>query len=258
MNQAELNTILSNHASWLESKGNKGEQANFSNEYLNSKYSNTENIATISINEFGGVSYAAGRSTYVESGELSGTLIQCANLDFSASNLNGATIKGAIFYNCKFHNTHINNSEINQAVFVKSNLYLAYFFGIKELTNSTFIDCELANIFIQEANLSGSNLSRSTFKNCSFYNSDLSNSELQGSTFNNCDLSHVLLTKANAESTTFESCSMENTDLFNTVLNKSTLIDLDINKLKFTPVKNSVFKKAIHLHHGMRIKDVYV
>lgn len=257
MNQEQLNEIAANHLRWLESQGEDGERANFSNDYLNTRFSNFENVSTLQIREDGGYTYGGGRGVNIDTGELAGTLIQCANLDFSGFSLNGANLSGAIFYNCKMHNTSINSDSLNAAIFVQSDLYLAYFFGVKELSGSTFISCKLANIHLQGKDLSGSNFCRSNFKNCSIDMSNLSNVMMYGCQAFNCNFSRSQLTNANLESSTFEQCTLEYADVIGAKMNKCTLKDLSISKLKFKPVSNSIFKKVVHMHHGMRLQNVY-
>jgi hypothetical protein len=47
VNQSQLDEILRKHRLWLESNQENGEQANFSNSFLNERYSNKNDVSTI-------------------------------------------------------------------------------------------------------------------------------------------------------------------------------------------------------------------
>jgi uncharacterized protein YjbI with pentapeptide repeats len=181
VNQSQLDEILRKHRLWLESNQENGEQANFSNSFLNERYSNKNDVSTINMNELGGYSVSKGVSTYSDNGNIAGIIFQCFELDFSGQNLSLAIFKDSIFFKCNMQGVRFSNCDFSDAKFFQVNFTQAPFLiGMPNFSNVIMNRCIFKNNFIQSTDLTKCNFSGSEFKNCSFIGSDFAGSELYG------------------------------------------------------------------------------
>jgi uncharacterized protein YjbI with pentapeptide repeats len=220
MTQDELNLIIKSHQLWLSSNAEEGQQANFDNDLIDNAFDHDPQSMRLRFHKGGGLE-AVGGIAYVNGKESTEhTPSHFTNLDFAKADLRRAIFNNALFYKCDMSEVNFSGCALSQVKFAEVNLSRSRFGGffepLSQLKGVTFLRCDLTHNFLQQHDLSESELSGTDFSDSNMIQTNFSNSTANGAIFKS-----VGLLGAN-----FSSCS----------LSTSKFIDSDLSGANFSLV----------------------
>lgn len=218
MTQEELDLIIKNHQSWLASAGKEGHQANFDNEEICREYIHQPQSMRVKILKGGGIE-AAGGIVHVHGKESTEHIpSHFTALDFGKADLRGALFTNAFFYKCDMSEVNFSSCDLRESKFAEVKLTKAKFGGFFEppakLSGVTFIRCDLRHNFLQQH--------------------DLSQSELSGTDFSNSNMISTIFKGATVNGAKFESVSLISADFSECLLSYSEFINSDLSVTNFS------------------------
>lgn len=269
MTQEELDLILKQHKLWLESAGEKGEQANFSRTILEAKFPQAPQGAfRILFHEGGGM--AASQGVHYTNGveDPRQRITYFTGLTFSGSNLSQAIFGDVILYDCDMDKVNLSACDLSCAKFVKVKLNNVHFGGFMapaaKLAGSHFDSCELNNCFMQHFNLTNCMFIRSSLNNSNFHNADFSNSCLASTSFELATLDEAKLISCNLDRANLTSANLTKADLSQSSLYLTNLSNAKIDGVIYTMngllqrLKGSTSSGKSKQHFvGCRIESAY-
>ena len=273
MNQSQLDEIIDNHKLWLHSDGQQGEQANFSNAFLNNKYSIKPNdVLRLILHENGGV--VATQGQHVDANGVptdEETISHFNELSFIGADLRYAIFEDAVFYKCIMVEVDFTGANLSRSKFVSVNFNKSTFWMLPQpkpvLAGVWMIGCEFIHIkgLLQHLDFSGSNLSRTVFSYFNFASSIFSNATLCGTKFIQVTLTDSTFEHSDLDNSFFKTCDVSGCDFSLATMNKAIFNDMDISKVKFASVNyrarllESIYCLRPKKHYclGFRLVDVY-
>lgn len=192
--QADLQNVLQEHGSWLNSGGKDGRRANF-------------------------------RNANLQGLDLSNAMLAEASLrgaDLSGTNLSGADLRGADLSEALLATTNLQQANLGSAVLSRADLRTAYMAGA-DLQNA-----DLSGALLMSANLAGLNLASATLQETDLQGAALSQANLQGANLRGAllagaDLSGANLADANCRDVSFDGASLDNAILTGTNLKNARM-----------------------------------
>lgn len=233
MNQAELNEIIHQHLLWLESEGQSGERADFSQSTLNEKFGEPIGESSVVIfHEGGGLAAQAGGTAFVN-GQKAGHPNHFNNLSIEGKNLSNAIFGDAVFYNCSFAKTTLHGCDLSNVKMGKVNLSGAMFGGFlgvpgANLSGITLYHSNADRIFLQHFDLSNAKLCSSSLKGASLFNAKIDNAQLMGVNFTDASLMGASAKNASAAGAIFNGANLSHTDLSGSNLSRANLIKANL------------------------------
>ena len=157
------------------------------------------------------------------------------NTDLTYTYLNGAIFDGEFGYNTNlkkanimgadFKNTDINNLDLRGAIY---NDYTEFPTGFDPIEQGLILYNEQGSNFSDHLDFGYMKLRYLTFNNANLSNMILKRTDLKGCFFNDCDMRNVDLAKAYAKEATFDNCDLSNSNLKKLNLDKSYLRNVNM------------------------------
>lgn len=246
MDQDQLNLILSQHKLWLDTNESKGQQANFSKEYIEKKYGKPAGLGhrVIFYEDDRGLRYKS--PSVIQTGytpfELENERISYfTGLDFSGANLDSAIFEDAVFYDCNMTNVHIQKCDLSRAkfrkvIFIGANLGSLSFDGIETYSNlsgSYFVDCDFSGNAHQKFIFTNTVLTGSFFNGCNLIGADFSGSTVNRTNFSNAKLLYAKFVSCNLEECDFIDSDLCSSDLSFANIHLANFSDANLNGVSF-------------------------
>ena len=249
-----LDKKIENHQLWLDTKGESGERADFSNEklsFINLSKLNLAQANFYNANLTGAILEDTNlNNANLSKADLSGTRLDGANL--SHSDLSGADLSDTNLRYTALDGAYIKNTNLTNTF---ENDYLKKIGSIeKTLENHQFFleglggeRADFSNQDLSYLNLSNMNLSKAIFKNTDLSHSILNNTDLKSTDFSaanlteanlsGADLRDSNLVRANLTKANLSDSLLRDSDLTNANLREAHLIDTDFYNANLTGVR---------------------
>lgn len=271
--QGELDGILFDHKTWVNSKGDKGQAAILANKNLEGMDLSRANLQDANLegtnlqNAF--LAHADLRGANLTKANLNSADLTSVKLDFSdlrgasmvAANMTMSTIQRANMEEVQLENANLEQADLSFTILSNSKMKNSRMHETV-LRNTQMLGANLEDADLQKADLRMANLEGANFKNsklnfAKLFRARLSNAELGGSELIEADLQEAFLNKAflakaNLTKATLIEAVLDDADLSRAMLEEANLDKASFRKANLTYAK---LRKATiaDTHFGMAV-----